>query len=181
MKVICFGDSNTYGYDPRSFLGGRYEADCRWADILAAKTGWTVCNLGQNGREIPLAPPALPPDTDLLLLMLGTNDLLQGHSPQEAAQRLERFLSQLPLRPEQIWLIAPPPFVPGQWVQDKRLLDASAAFAQSCRDLAGRLGIAFADAGDWQVSLACDGVHFTQEGHQAFAAGLFKALGAPSR
>ena len=27
MKVICFGDSNTYGYDPRGYLGGRYEAD----------------------------------------------------------------------------------------------------------------------------------------------------------
>ena len=48
MKVICFGDSNTYGYDPRSFLGGRYEADCRWADILAAKTGWTAQMIQQE-------------------------------------------------------------------------------------------------------------------------------------
>ena len=24
MNVICFGDSNTYGYDPRSYLGGCY-------------------------------------------------------------------------------------------------------------------------------------------------------------
>ena len=60
MKVICFGDSNTYGYDPRGYLGGRYEADCRWVDILATETGWTVSNLGQNGREIPSAAPALP-------------------------------------------------------------------------------------------------------------------------
>lgn len=29
MKAICFGDSNTYGYDPRSRLGGRYDADSR--------------------------------------------------------------------------------------------------------------------------------------------------------
>ncbi len=29
MKVICFGDSNTYGYDPRSLLGDRYDADSR--------------------------------------------------------------------------------------------------------------------------------------------------------
>ena len=26
MKVICYGDSNTYGYDPRGWLGGRYDA-----------------------------------------------------------------------------------------------------------------------------------------------------------
>ena len=55
MKLICLGDSNTYGYDPRSWLGGRYPADSRWVDILAAKTDWEVLNLGQNGREIPLA------------------------------------------------------------------------------------------------------------------------------
>ena len=29
MKAICFGDSNTYGYNPRSRLGGRYDADSR--------------------------------------------------------------------------------------------------------------------------------------------------------
>lgn len=29
MNVVCFGDSNTYGYDPRSYLGGRYVADSR--------------------------------------------------------------------------------------------------------------------------------------------------------
>ena len=32
MNVICFGDSNTYGYDPRSYLGGRYDPDSRWVD-----------------------------------------------------------------------------------------------------------------------------------------------------
>ena len=81
MKVICFGDSNTYGYDPRPLDGGRYDASCRWVDILQARTGWTVCNLGQNGREIPDEAPAFPPDTDLLIVMLGSNDLLQGGQP----------------------------------------------------------------------------------------------------
>ena len=76
MKVICFGDSNTYGYDPRSYFGGRYDADSRWVDILAAETGWEIRNMGQNGKEIPLIAPDFPTDTDLLIVMLGTNDLL---------------------------------------------------------------------------------------------------------
>ena len=80
MNIICFGDSNTYGYDPRGYFGGRYDTDCRWVDILAAETGWAVCNIGQNGREIPSAAPAFPDDTDLLIVMLGTNDLLQGEA-----------------------------------------------------------------------------------------------------
>jgi len=29
-KLILFGDSNTYGYDPRGFLGGRYPEKVRW-------------------------------------------------------------------------------------------------------------------------------------------------------
>ena len=76
MNVICFGNSNTYGYDPCSWFGGRYDADSRWVDILAAETGWAVCNMGQNGLGIPATTPAFPEDTDLQIVMLGTNDLL---------------------------------------------------------------------------------------------------------
>lgn len=74
MNVICFGGSNTYGYDPRSYFGGRYGADSRWVDLLATETGWTIRNMGQNGREIPSSAPPFPADTDLLIVMLGTND-----------------------------------------------------------------------------------------------------------
>ena len=109
MNVICFGNSNTYGYDPRSYLGGRYDADIRWVDILAAKTGWTVRNMGENGREIPTSAPDFPADTDLLIVMIGTNDLLQGRSPGQAAERLERFLSGIFLERSKLLLIAPPP------------------------------------------------------------------------
>ena len=176
MHVICFGDSNTYGYDPRSWLGGRYEASDRWVDILAAQTGWTVCNLGQNGREIPAAAPVFPPDTDLLILMLGTNDLLQGCSPEDAAKKLEQFLADLALAQQNILLIAPPPLALGEWVARQQLVEDSYMFAQLCGKLAERLGIRFANAGDWEITLAYDGVHFTEQGHRAFAAGLLEEL-----
>ena len=176
MKVICFGDSNTYGYDPRGYFGGRYAADCRWVDILAAETGWTVCNMGQNGREIPSAAPAFPDDTDLLIVMLGTNDLLQGRSPEQAAERLERFLSGISLKRDKILLIAPPPVALGEWVPGPQLIDDSHAFAPLYQALAERMGIRFADAGKWDISLTYDGVHFTEQGHKAFAAGLLEEL-----
>lgn len=176
MKVICFGDSNTYGHDPRSWLGGRYDADSRWVDILAAETGWEVCSMGQNGREIPRSAPSFPADTDLLILMLGTNDLFQSCSPEEATSKLGHFLSGLSLKPDQILLIAPPPMALGQWVPSQQLIDDSRAFARYCRSLAQGLGIHFADAGDWDISLAYDGVHFTEQGHRAFAANLLEVL-----
>ena len=176
MKVICFGDSNTYGYDPRGYLGGRYEADSRWVDILAAETGWTVYNMGQNGREIPETAPAFPSDIDLLIVMLGTNDLLQGRSPEQAAEELEHFLSGISLDRRKILLIAPPPMTRGAWVPGQQLMDTSHTFARLCQALAKQLGIRFADAGKWDILLAYDGVHFTEQGHKAFAAGLLEAL-----
>ncbi len=176
MNVICFGDSNTYGYDPRGYFGGRYDADCRWVDILTVETGWTVSNMGQNGREIPSAAPAFSADTDLLIVILGTNDLLQGRSPEQTAERLERFLNGVSLDRSKILLIAPPPMTLGAWVANQQLIENSRAFARLCQPLAERLGIRFADAGKWNISLAYDGVHFTEQGHRAFAAGLLEEL-----
>ena len=176
MNVICFGDSNTYGYDPRGCFGGRYQADSRWVDILATETGWTVYNMGQNGREIPSAVPAFPDDTDLLIVMLGTNDLLQGRSPEQATERLERFLSGVSLDRSEVLLIAPPPMTLGEWVASQQLIDDSHTFAKCCQDLAEQLGIRFANAGNWDISLAYDGAHFTEQGHKAFATGLLEEL-----
>lgn len=176
MNVICFGDSNTYGYDPRGYFGGRYGADCRWVDILAAETGWDTSNMGQNGREIPAAVPAFSADTDLLIVMLGTNDLLQGRSPEQATERLERFLAGISLDRSKILLIAPPPVTLGAWVPSPQLIEKSHTFARLCQTLAERLGIRFADAGKWDIPLAYDGVHFTEQGHKAFAAGLLEEL-----
>lgn len=176
MNVICFGDSNTYGYDPRSYFGGRYDADSRWVDILATEIGWTIANMGQNGREIPSAVPVLPADMDLLIIMLGTNDLLQGRNPAQAAEKLERFLSSISMDRNKILLIAPPPMTLGTWVPSHQLVDDSHIFAQLCQTLAEQLGIRFADAGKWGIPLAYDGVHFTEQGHRAFAAGLLEEL-----
>lgn len=176
MKVLCFGDSNTYGYDPRSWLGGRYDAGSRWVDLLAGKTGWEIQNQGQNGRGIPRRPIEVPKDTDLLVVMLGTNDLLQGDTPQKAAERMEQFLAGLSLAREKILLVAPPPLAFGEWVQEERLAADSARLAPLYQALAARLGVRFADAGRWGVSLAYDGVHFAEQGHKAFAEGLCREL-----
>ena len=58
----------------------------------------------------------------------------------------------------------------------QELIDESERLGGLYRSLAGKLGIAFADAGDWDVALTFDGVHFSPEGHAAFAKGLAQAL-----
>ena len=51
-QILFYGDSNTYGYDPRGFFGGRYAPENRWTDILAKelRNMWDVYAEGRNGR-----------------------------------------------------------------------------------------------------------------------------------
>ncbi len=88
--ILCFGDSNTYGYDPVG--GGRFARDVRWPGVLAAELGdgWHVIEEGLGGRttvhDDPLQPycngleylgPCLYSHAplDLVVLFLGLNDL----------------------------------------------------------------------------------------------------------
>ena len=170
--VVCFGDSNTWGYDPRDKFGEHYPD--RWTDLLADLTGWNVDNQGVNGREVPDAPGLLEPQTDLFLVMLGTNDLLQLDTPEAAAQRMEVFLSGMD--PKRVVILAPPPMVFGEWVQDQELIDDSLRLGVLYEALAARLGVRFINTGVWNVPLCFDGVHFTQEGQRIFAENLAKEL-----
>ena len=181
MRIFCFGDSNTYGYDPRSFFGDRYPAEDRWVNLLAKMTGWEIINSGSNGREIPRNPHTLRflPEhapVDLILVMLGTNDLLQGATAKEAATRMDAFLNLLSPHCKSILLVAPPPMKRGAWVPTDELVTQSIQLAEEYGLLANKRNIPFIDTRRWNIELAFDGVHFTEEGHHAFSANLTKEL-----
>lgn len=181
MRILCFGDSNTYGYDPRGYLDRRYSAEDRWPDLLAKQTYWDVINAGVNGREIPYNPYALRLITeytpvDIFLVMLGTNDLLQGASANETTARMEGFLNPLLPYCKQILLVAPPPMKRGAWVPTDVLVAESIHLAEEYKFLAEKLNIPFVDTHHWNIDLTFDGVHFTEAGHHAFAENLRKEL-----
>ena len=190
-QIVCIGDSNTWGYDPRGFGGGRYPAAVRWTAQLDSLPRWVIHNLGENGREIPHSAfalrllgqqlEALAP-LDGMCLMLGANDLLCGASPAAVAARMEDLFDRLDAYGAPLLLIAPPRFCSGTWVAEEGLIDASAQLAGLYRTLAQDKAIAFADAGAWDIPLAFDGVHFTEEGHRRFAeqaqAAFAQAFGA---
>ena len=185
MKILCFGDSNTYGYDPRSFFGSQYPAQHRWVDLLAGKLGWKAVNAGENGREIPTREGDLlrfdlmmtnQKPVDLLLIMLGGNDLLQGNGVADVVKRMESFLQRIELDKSKILLIGLPPMQLGEWVPAQSLIDASIELNHAYKSLAERLGIPFADAGAWDIPMTFDGVHFTKDGHKAFAERLYDYL-----
>lgn len=190
-RIVCYGDSNTYGYDPRSYLGGRYPEAVRWTALLNAE-GWEVVNEGENGRSIPRLEREIEAavrtirraDAEILAVMLGSNDLLQapGVTAEACGEQMERFLAVVLAGAQEdlkVLLVAPPPMKPGAWVSDPSTLEGSRRLAGSFQVVAQRLGIAFADAGAWDIGLTYDGVHFSEEGHRAFAKGMQATLSDP--
>ena len=89
-NILLFGDSNTWGFDPA--CGGRFPYRVRWTTICAEKLGtaYNCIPCGMNGRTTIFDDPlkgcrngldALDFELqtnkplDLLVIMLGTNDL----------------------------------------------------------------------------------------------------------
>lgn len=185
MKILCFGDSNTYGYDPRSYFGSRYRPEHRWVDLLAKHLDCIAVNEGENGREIPRREGELlrfhrmltsEKPFDLLIVMLGVNDLLQGNSTDVILKRMEAFLKLAELEKSKILLIGSPPMQLGEWVPNQDLIGASEELCDKYKDLTDRIGIGFADTRKWNIPMTFDGVHFTEEGHKIFAQRLCEYL-----
>lgn len=109
--IVCFGDSNTHGYNGDSL--GRFDENERWTCLLQNLLGdeFLVLEEGLSGRttafddplteglnSIPLINPILMTHepVDLLVIMLGTNDTKSRFSltPDEISFGLERLVKK---------------------------------------------------------------------------------------
>ena len=197
-KIVFYGDSNTWGYDPRGFFGDRYPEEKVWTGIVAGELerdipgAYEVVNQGMNGRELPhcdydyrhleLIMKGLS-DRDLFVMMLGTNDIILTARPDadHAIRRMEVFLSwftgKLTEKPE--LLILSSPYIDPEETGDPvfELLSAETArMNEGFRTLCEQFGVRFADTAAWDIDFACDYIHFSEEGHQTFARQLLSVL-----
>ncbi|MCB5408491.1 SGNH/GDSL hydrolase family protein [Pseudogemmobacter faecipullorum] len=135
--LLCYGDSNTHGTMPMESLGalGRFAHRHRWPRLLAELLpGWEVIAEGhpgrttvhddpvegehRNGRKALAAILESHRPVNLVLLMLGTNDLKHrfGVTASDIASGLERLVRMIrasgcgPMggAPE-VLVVAPPP------------------------------------------------------------------------
>ena len=91
MKVVCLGDSLTYGY-------GVPRKDC-WASLTAARTGHTLVNRGVNGDTTGgmlarFGRDVLEERPQRVLLMGGANDIIYGGSDSPARLNLMAMVRQ---------------------------------------------------------------------------------------
>ncbi len=184
QKVLIFGDSNTYGYDPREFSGGRYPAKMRWSTILKDRLKETheLIIDGMNGRPLPSIGGQHPhlrrllqehQPIDLFICMLGTNDILLTTEPdaQVPIEKMDHFLYWLDEEAHLKHIIIIAPTYIGNGVD--RYYDEyhrqSILMNEGYKKLTLRHHVGFADASTWNIKLAYDQVHFAPEGCLTFA------------
>ena len=191
-RVLCFGDSNTYGANPS---GPRFDETERWPMLLQAYLGdgFRVLEEGFGGRTIAFDDPVeggyksgmvyLPPclmshnPLDLVAIMLGTNDTKQrfAMSAPAIAQALARLIRLCHLyaldargEPSRVLIIAPS--MAGTF--DARSVEVSEQLAEEYQRIARLMRCAFLNAADFCSASTEDGVHLTAAGHRALARGV---------
>jgi len=190
--ILCYGDSNTWGWDPATQT--RLPRDERWPGVLRRELGegYLVIEEGlpgrttvwddpiegyKNGKEylIPCLETHRP--IDVVILMLGTNDLkvrfsLSAYDIANGAGVLVNIVQRSDAgiggKPPQVLLLAPPPL--GQLSEFAEMFGGAVAksrgFSDQYERVAEEYGCAFFDTSEVIVSSDVDGVHLERSEHR---------------
>jgi len=203
ISVLCYGDSNTWGYDPATL--DRFPRDVRWTGVLRRELGdgYLVIEEGLNGRTtvwddpiegykngkkylIPCLETHRP--VDLVIIMLGTNDLkmrfsVSAYDIANGAGVLVDIVQKSAAGPNgrapQVLLIAPPPLatLTGGFAEMFTGAPAKALrFAEEYSRVAQEKGCHFLDAGSVIVSSDLDGIHFEAGEHAKLGQAVAQAV-----
>lgn len=204
-RIMCFGDSNTYGIDPATGL--RLAENERWPGILQELLGtaYHVIEEGLGGRttvwEDPLADnrcgiAALPmlldshAPLDWIVIMLGNNDLKYHFAalPEDVAAGAAKLIrtvlyhpgSQQP-EPPQILLVSP--IAMGEHVEESRYggfreeaVMYSRKLPELYRQVAEQYHCAFLEAGSVAAADETDKHHMNRASHRALAEKIAELL-----
>ncbi len=191
--ILCYGDSNTWGANPVN--GQRYAADKRWPGVLQNSLGndYHVVEEGLNGRTTMYSDPSKPwkngkaflpaaldshAPIDLLIIMLGTNDVKVNYAVDDAAigMGMEDLLQIVHTarsgrnNTEPKTLIIAPPLIKEIAAQkEEGMIDGprkSALFAERYQKVATRNNALFFNAADVIESSNTDGYHLDEEVHE---------------
>jgi lysophospholipase L1-like esterase len=191
--VLCYGDSNTWGYDP--VTKARFPSDTRWTGVLRQTLGleYRVIDEGLNGRTTVWDDPIEGHKNglaylarcleshlllDLVVIMLGTNDLkvrfsVSAFDIANGAGVLVDTVKACITRPmygsvPQVLLLAPPPVT--KLTEYAEMFagaeEKSRRFAMHYKRVADEKGCAFLDTSTVITSSDLDGIHFEANEHR---------------
>ncbi|WP_286263090.1 SGNH/GDSL hydrolase family protein [Thalassotalea atypica] len=201
QSVLCFGDSNTWGYEPGTGL--RFDHTVRWTaltqtllnnDIKLYEAGLNgrTTNSDDAGRDFRCGSQLLNlylescRPLSLVIISLGTNDLKASLSlsvdeikagAKVLCEQVQSF-DFSPYQAPQVLLVAPAPLVDSAALDEEfeTALTASRKLAAAYFHLSRELGIHFLDAGKIVKTSPVDGVHWDADAHLDFARHLSALL-----
>lgn len=206
--VLCYGDSNTHGHATVPTPDGRFGPEVRWPGVLRGKLGpaWMVIEEGLSGRTTVSDDPVEGADKngrtylgpcltshkplDLVIIMLGTNDLkIRFNKPaSEIAMGVGALVQDImDMRPgpgesvPEIMIVSPPPILEDLKGWDSMLEGGRAKslrLADEYARMADAMEVHFFDAGSVVVSSEADGFHLDADAHGALGRALAEAVEA---
>ena len=206
-SILCFGDSNTHGTRPIETLdgNGRFGHESRWPSVMgrALGPGYEVIAEGHPGRTTVHDDPTEGPHRngarvlpailgshaplDLVVLMLGTNDLkrsfaLTPHEIGDGIAKLVKIILGAECGPggaaPQILLVVPPPILEAGCLAE--MFEGGAAkslrLLPEYQAIAAKWGTGLLDAGKVIVSSPLDGVHLAADQHEKLGRAVAEAV-----
>ena len=197
--ILCYGDSNTFGYNPTD--GGRYAYDKRWTTILGKLLGneYLVIPEGLNGRTTafdrpgsffqngyPYLAPCLTSHKplDTVVIMLGTNDcnVDLGLSAEDIAAGMEKLVLEVKNVAPDVQGFIPKMIIvvpgaigenymnsPFAYQLDESSCKKSRDIAPLYKALADKYGCLYLDGSEILETSEYDSEHLTVKGHEKLA------------
>jgi lysophospholipase L1-like esterase len=204
-QILCYGDSNTWGQDPTD-ESRRFGWPERWPGVLQRELGegYHVVEEGLGGRTTVYDDPLLPGRSgrdllaraleshaplDLVVVMLGTNDISYAHLTAADAARGAAELAHLVRRSEagpdgpdgpapHVLLVCPPPVGPFTFTNSDRPTlwegadEKSRALPREFALAAAAAAVPWLDAGEVVSTSALDGWHLEVSQHELLGAAV---------
>lgn len=201
-KILCFGDSNTYGYRPEN--GARYDKSIRWTGRLQRLLGedYEVIEEGLCGRTSVFEDDRIKGrkgidsveeivkehnPIDLLVVMLGTNDCKTKYhaSAKEIAAGVEQLIlkaKQSASKDTKILLVSPILLGKGVGEEgydiefDEASEQVSLKLGEEYQKIAGQNGYAFLNAADYAKPSETDREHLDVQGHEKLSIAIYQKI-----
>ena len=200
-KVLCFGDSNTYGFVPEKCT--RYDKNTRWTGVLQTLCGsdFSIIEGGCNNRTAFVDNPAGVEQTgykilpeyftkdyfDIVVLAIGINDLQLFFRPtlEEFEQGIEKLIKiTKDLSPNAKIILVCPSKLDLAGIKsgvfsfqfDEESVEKSFHLPQIYKKLAEKHACKLVDLNEIAKVSPLDGLHFSAESHKTIAENLYKNL-----
>lgn len=198
-KILCFGDSNTFGYNPHN--GKRYDENSRWTGILKNlyKDKYKIIKAGCNNRTAfsnnpdgiqftgyKVLPEYLKEFYDIIIFAIGINDLQKFYNPtlEEFETGIENLIKKIreSLPKSDIIILSPSHITENilssyfRFMFNETSIEKSKQITPIYEKIANKYNCKFLDLNKIVTPSEIDGLHYEIEEHKKIAQNIITML-----